>query len=311
MNDIGRHVASPAFRAALEQEIVQELRRGHGLADPPSTRVRRRDRIRTVALLAIGLLLGVGTQLASAQVQESRQRTELESAKEAERASVALRVRLAKRAEEEARKAFDVGAVSRQALLAASADLRAVEIAYARLGIDLAEIKATAAPPRDELWAPLVASRDFVKERLQMEGMVAQQRLRDAETESAEVDRAFRIGATGRAEVSDATLDVSDAKLAFNRIVTRINVREQFLKEGLPPEAVTQRLDRMEAMLEIQHMQARLAAAEARLQRVRERVDAGVSTRVEGLRAELEVLEVQEQIQRLRLRLASIDGRGI
>lgn len=304
MNDIGRHVPSPAFRAALELEIVQELRQGQALPDPPSMRPRRRDRLRTVALLVIGLFLGVGTQLASAQVQEARQRTELESAKEAERRSVALRVQLAKQAEEVARKSFEAGAISRQALLSASADVRAVEIAYARLSLDLAELTVTAAPPRDELWAPLVASRDFVKERLQMEGMVAQQRLRDAEMESAEVDRAFSAGVTGRAEVSDARLDVAEAKLAFDRIVTRINLREQALKEGLAPEEVTRRLERMDTMLEIQHLQARLSFAEARLQRARERVDTGLATRAEGLRAELEVLEVQEQIQRLRLRLA-------
>jgi outer membrane protein TolC len=219
-------------------------------------------------------------------------------------------VQLTKQAEEVARKSFEEGTISRQALLAASADVRAVEIAYARLTLDLAELQVTAAPPRDELWAPLVASRDFVKERLQMEGTVAQQRLRDAETKSAEVDRAFSVGTTGRAEVSDALLDVSEAKLAFNRIVTRINLREQFLKEDLTPEEVTRRLERMDTMLELQHMQSRLASAEATLQRARERVEAGLATRAFGLRAELEVLEVQEQIEKLRLRLATIDGRG-
>ena len=78
------HVPTPQFRASLENEIIHALRRDARMeSDPPSvarphTRTRRRDRIKLVAILPIGLILGVGTQFASAQVQDARQRTLLE-----------------------------------------------------------------------------------------------------------------------------------------------------------------------------------------------------------------------------------------
>jgi hypothetical protein len=309
-NDIGRHAPTPEFRASLE-DAVRRAMREDGAHTPPSVRrpSRRRERARTVLLLAAGLFLGVGTQLASAQVQESRQRSDLERSQMVERELAALRLQLARQEVERAQQAFRAGALSRQSLLRAEAELRAQEVRAAKLEVDLAEIRATAAAPRDELWAPRVGSRDFVKERLQMNALVAQQRLAAAEASAAEVQRAQAIGSATAAALNDAALDVEQAKLEFQVLANRLRVREEFLRDGLAPEEVTRREQRVEASLRLVLGQARLAAAEQRVRVLREQVAAGVLEEIMLKRAELEMLEMRAELEHLRQRAAALRGK--
>lgn len=306
--DIGKHVPTDAFRAALEGDIVREVRSGLPAYAPPGTRTRRRERLRTVALLAVGLLFGVGTQLASAQVQDARQRSELERAKRADQEMAALRLTLAKLNEERAREAFTAGALSRQSLVQAEAEVRALEVAVARIRIDLEEIRATAAAPRDELWAPLTAERDFVRERLQMAALTAQNRLQQAEVLAAEAERSFRAGAVAEAAVNDAKLDVSQAKMEFQTLAQRIVLRDQFLKERLSPDEVTRRLERSEVMFEIQHLQDRLKVAESHEALARQREAVGTMDALALKRAEVEVLELKLMLDRLVTRYRALEG---
>lgn len=298
-SDIGKHVPTAAFRAALEQGLVQELRAGEPAFAPPSTRARRRDRWRTVLLLAMGLFLGVGGQMASAQVQESRERSELERAKASEREIAMLRLSMARLAVERAKRAFDIGAGTREALRDAESEARAMEVAAARIDLDIQEIRATASAPRDELWAPARAERDYVRERLQMEAYVAQQRLATMEVLAAEAQRRFNIGAIAHAGVSDANVDVARAKMDFQFLAKKLMLRDRFLKEGLTPERITYELQKTELMLGAEHAQARLQAAQESERLARSRTNVGVMDELDLKRAEIRVLEAKVELQRL------------
>ena len=173
------HTPSPDFRATLEADLRAAIRREQRF--PTEARVSRHPRWRTAALLAFGLVLGAGGQFASAQVRDARAQAALDSALAADRALAALRVQVAREAHESARADFEVGTLSRQSLLEAAAALRAAELAYAAVELTAAEAQASAASPRDELWAPLVNGRDFVRERLLLRAAAAQDRLTAAE----------------------------------------------------------------------------------------------------------------------------------
>lgn len=307
--DIGRHVPTSAFRATMEQQISRAFRTTEIADMPPSTRRTRpswRTRLRNVALVTIGLLLGVGAQFASAQVQDARQRSELEAAKHAERDLLTLRLQMAELNLQGASKASEVGAGSREAVRDAELEVQQVRVAIAILELELLEIRATAASPRDELWTPLNGSRDFVRERLQMQALVAQQRLAVAESEAREMERSHAAGAVLVSAVRDAQLDMAQAKMEFERLVLRIQLRDRFLKDGLSAEQVTRELQRVDLTVEIRHAQERLKAAEERLRSARERSAVGVTTALELKRAELEVLEVQLEMQRMGARFRAL-----
>ena len=73
-----------------------------------------------------------------------------------------------------------------------------------RARYNIEEITATSQPPRDELSAPLVGGRDFVKDRIMLDLAAAQERLTTAEKVYSETERRARVGAAfPRREVTD------------------------------------------------------------------------------------------------------------
>jgi hypothetical protein len=327
--DIGKHVPTSEFRASLERDIVGALRAENepmGLVvagpspagrahEPPSLRRSWRSivrgRLRNAALIAFGLFVGVGAQMASAQVQESRQRSELEAAKVAERQMAALRIEMAKLNEERARKAMEAGAGSRESLLESEAETRRLQVAAVLLELEIAEIRATSASPRHEIWAPLTTERDFLRERLQAQGMVMQQRLAVAEARAQQVERSHAVGAATATALSDARLDVARSRMDFHVAAKRIMLRDQFLKEGLSAERVARDLQHAELQFEIQYAQEKLKNAQERERTARQQSAVGATTAIELKRAELEVLEVQLELQQMMARYRELQqGRG-
>jgi hypothetical protein len=299
--DPGMHTPTPEFRAALEAEVRSALRREERFA--PAPRPWRHDRLRTVALLVAGLVLGIGTQFATAQVRESQDRSALESALMVDRNVAGLRVEVARADHERARRGFDVGTVSRQSLLQAATQARAAELAFARFELDLAEVRVTASAPRNELWAPLVGGRDFVRERLMLSAALAQQRLAGADTAAMDVERLLSIGVGTRHGLDDAKLEAADAKREFQVAAQRMMLRDQFLKEALTPEEVARRAQRFEATADAARVQALLQLATARIAALRQRVTAGTADELEVKRAEVELLERTIELERIMARL--------
>ena len=303
------HVPTPQFRASLENEIIHALRREARMeSDPPSiarpqTRTRRRDRIKLVAVLTIGLILGVGTQFASAQDQDARQRTLLESTLQVDRDVAMLRLQVAQESHERAQREFAAGVISREALLDAAADLRTAQVAVMRADLNLEEARLASAAPRDELWAPRLGERDFVTERLRLEAAAAQERMKSAEAMAAESERRSRAGLTMPSDLDEAGVEAAEAKREFQLVAQRLMLREAFLTEELTPEEVTRRERRAELMSDVELVQRRLQLATTRLERAREKAAVGAATELAVKRAEVDVLEGTLQLKRLELEL--------
>lgn len=303
---IPQHSPTPEFRDSLERELLRTLR-DVSRELPPSLRWLRRPGLRTAATLALGLVLGIGSQFASAQVQESRQKLEYERVKETERQVAAMRLMLARATADEQGKAIEAGLADQQEMVKALAAARAAELEVARLDLDLAEVRATAAMPRDELWAPLVGDRDFVKERLRLRAAAAQAALAQSEAVALAFDR--RSQAAGSYEIAlhkQVQERLAESRVEFNRLALKLQLRDQFLSERLSPEEVTRRTERFEVMNQAQRVQELLRVAEFRLEVLRKRHAAGGATLLALRRAELEVLERQAEMQHLQVRMKAI-----
>jgi len=282
------HTPSPEFRASLEEDVVRVFHEARSMND--ARRPTRRS-LRMTLALAAGLLLGVGGQFAAGQVQKAREKSEQEAIIEAKRNLVAVRLELARADAALAQKRFDAGVTARTALLTAQSQLQSAEGAVARLNLDLAEVRATSASPRDELWAPLVDGRDFVKERLTIDASATQQRLRALESGADEAERGFRVGSVSTLARSEAVAGLEQARSEMNLLAQKLTLRRQFLEEHLAPEEITRRFQRVELVDQLQRAETRLRLAEERATLARKNQGAGTTSDIDLMRAQLEVAE--------------------
>lgn len=301
----GLHEPTPEFRSFLEAEITRALRREARF--DRTVRGAPRRRLRSAAIVVATLALGAAAGAAPAQIQDARQRERLLSAAQAEERLAVLRLEIARAAYDDARRGFEVGLVGRASLAAADAERQAAEASVLRIRLDQEEIRATAAPPRDDIAAPMVGSRDFVSERLRLELPAAQQRLTSAEQEAAEVERRYRVGAVHRLALLDAQAEVARAKRELQRLAGKLDLREAFLQQGLSVAEVENRLARLELLNDAELARQLHAVAEERLEDLRQRHAVGLVDRIEVMRAEVDVLERAAELQAISRRLEAID----
>jgi hypothetical protein len=293
--------------AALEQDVLR-AQRAQSTPDALVSRLARWPRrLRAAAVLAIGLVLGVGAQMASAQVQDARVRADYEKALQAEREVLMMRQRIVAELAEKATKEFEVGMIDRTAMLRAELERKLVELSVAKLALQMEEIQLTSKAARDELWAPKVNGRDFVAERLKVEAVAAQQRLQHAERLAQEVEEAKTLGPVLVGKIVEVERERREARQEFEMRAMRVKLREEALEQSMSPEQVTRRAQRIDYMLALKQAQERVRSAQVRRQYVQERVKLGLMTRIEELRADLEVLESEEALQRAQKEIARLE----
>lgn len=302
------HTPTPEFRASLEQQVIDVLRE----ETRANASLRSRFlRFRTPMTLAAGLVLGMATQLAVGQVQRSRERGELEIAIDVKRAIAASRLELAQAAYTQARLSFEVGASSRAALLAAEVELLAQKAAADRLQLDLGEVRETASAPRDELWAPLVGGRDYVKDRLTADASVAQRRLASVEAAAADVERSYRAGVVTKGTLDEAMMSVEQARSDFELVAYKLTLRRKALEEHLTPQFISQRVEQAELSRQVERVARQLRALQENYESARGRLGAGLVDSLEVLRLQVKVMETNEEIRGLRARMLRLRLKGI
>jgi outer membrane protein TolC len=298
------HIPSDEFRANLEWQVRTALRREARFATP----VRRdRRRVSSVIVLLIGLTLGAGAAVASAQVRESRDRAALLTTMESEHRVAEMQLQLASQELALTRRRFAAGVVGRESLLQAESAVRAAEIKLNRIQLNIEEINATGAAPRDEISAPLVGNRDFVKERLHLDLVLAQQKLSVAEQAAAEAERRVQLGVVDRMAALQSKTELARARADLELLVHTVELREQSLQEKQQPADVADAVQRLRLQSELQFMQVQHEIQRQRLETMRNRHRVGALTELDVLRAEVALAEsaaqlaaVQRQLQLLR-----------
>jgi hypothetical protein len=178
-----------------------------------------------------------------------------------------------------------------------------MEMQLARIGLDMDEINASGRAPRDDLNAPLVNGRDFVKARIEAEASAAQQRLRAAEGNQGELERRARVGSATEIERLAGVVDVTRARAAMAVLAEKLRLRAEFVARNTPIDQLTRRLDRVQLQQDAVVAQQALALARARLELVEKQRGAGVANEVDVLRARLDVTQRNLELSRLATRL--------
>jgi hypothetical protein len=181
-----------------------------------------------------------------------------------------------------------------------------MESQLARVQLDVQEIRASAKAPRDDLPAPLVDGRDYVRARLEQALASAQKELNAAEVEAEEVKRRALVGAAPRLRVLEAQAALARQKAEMQRVAGELDLRRRFLARELKPGEVTLEAQRLQIESEIRAVQMQRQLADARLEKVKEAARVGAAERVELLRAQLEAAEQQAALERTKRELEAL-----
>lgn len=300
----GMHEPTPEFRAHLEWEVVRAVRdEGRREWMRPGARFRG---LRATAVILVAVAMGAMAAALPAQVRSDRQRDTLVAAKQTELQLARTRLEVARAEFEEVRRKVDAGVVGREAFAAAQADLQRLESQLARVQLDLQEIRASAKAPRDDLPAPLVDGRDYVRARLEQTLLAAQKQLNATEVEAEEVKRRALVGAAPRLRVLEAQAALARQKAEMQRLAGELDLRRRFLARELKPGEVALEAQRLQIESELRAVQMQRELADARLEKVKEAAKMGAAERVDLLRAQLDAAEQQAALERTERALKAL-----
>jgi hypothetical protein len=308
MNPNGLHEPTPEFRERLEWQIETALRRESRLAAPVTGGGLRRWQAALV--VAVALATGGIAGIASERVQDARERDRLIESVRSDEGLARLRVDLARADLQETRRRFETGATGPESLEAAEQRLRDMETALARLRIDIEEIRATSVAPRNDLEAPLVGQRDFVRERIVLELESAQRALVATERALAQARGRVEVGMASPAVLMRAEADMSHARAEMQRLRATLDMRARALRGEIKGDELARALRRTELILQVDRAQRELEMARVRVERVRGLVEIGTAAPIDFKRAEVELLEREVELKRLREELRRLGAAG-
>lgn len=302
----GAHDITPEFRAHLEWQVESALRRETRFATPVAGPMPRLGAI--VALLA-ALVVGGIAVAASGEWQDARQREAMMETAKSEEALLRLRVQLAEADYQDARTKFETGMAGRETLHAAERQLRAMQAALKRIVLDMEEIGATSAAPRNDLQAPLVGQRDFVRERLALDLDAAQQALVAAELAVAEAQKRVSVGIAPPTAQLQAEAELAQARAHMQQLRAMLELRQRAVKGEIKAEEVATAVRRMELALQRETLTREVELARSRIDQMRRLVDVGQASQLDLKRGEVELLELEVRLQRIRQELEMMGKR--
>jgi hypothetical protein len=297
------HEPTEEFRANLQWQVESALRRETRFAAPASSSM---PWLRAALMMLVGLAAGGIAVMASEEVQEARQRDALIEAIQSEESLVRVRLDLARADYHEALRRVEVGTAGRETLQAAERQMRAMETALKRLQLDIEEARMTSLAPRNDLNAPLVGQRDFVRDRLALELESAQHALVAAEEALEQARQRMEIGMAQPAALLQAEAEVARARASMQRVRATLDLRQRSVRGEISTDDLAPTLRRMELTFQRDRVQREREIARALIEGVRRRVEVGLASQLELKRAEVELLERDIELQRIRRELEAL-----
>ncbi|HSQ32959.1 MAG TPA: hypothetical protein VLN49_24055 [Gemmatimonadaceae bacterium] len=301
MTDDTMHRPTTEFREQLERAVVRTFRIEQEIDD--RRRVSRTRWMRWAAVVVVSVALGASAGVASGQIRDAARRDSLLEVARADATLAAVRLNVARARNADVKRKYDVGAADATSLADADAEVRAMETQAMRARYNIDEITATAQPPRDDLNAPLVGGRDFVKDRIMLDLAAAQQRLTAAEAAYSETDRRARVGAASDIAPLEAGVEVARARSAMAVLAQRLSLRKEFVERGTPAEQLVARMANAQLQQDFVVAQQELTLARERAARVERQRAAGVVSDFDVIKAKLDVQQRELELQKLALRL--------
>ena len=297
------------FVNALEQQLREGIRR-RALLDPTnhtSSSIRRKETnmLATASLMLFSLMLGAtGTFAVLHQDLAPQRRLHLQKAAILlERAQVRLEQHHADLAEllplVEQGLADETVARYQQMVSQTESEVR-------RRDLDLKETRITGRAPVDDLTGPLVDGQDFIAQRLEAHHETVELELQRVQAEFSRTELLATRGFGSVRQLSRARADLEEAEQAMARQQERIKLRRSFINGDMAAGEVVLRALLRDTEAEYTVAEARLSAAQTRLQRV-----AALHEHRAVTRGELREAQADERVAEFNLGLAEVQLKMI
>ena len=301
-----RHEPSDRFIERLGHEIGTEVRRRHARPAATSWRdvVGLKMLAAAAALVIVSMAVGGAVVAAAYQNENREQRAMLASVYERKIQIEQLKLNAAKQQLQDAERKVAVGIIDqvaayevRQGVVEAEANLRIAML-------NLEEVRATGREPRDEISAPAVPNRDFVRERITAGIAVTQGALQIEKLRLQAAERRVSVGLAQAGELDILRGRIVELESALNAAQQKMSARDLFLNNKYDSTLADLRVAEIEAEQRYQRLMPQLDLARRDMQRAQTLVEKGLLSQVEVTKANLKVLEIQTELQRAELELA-------
>lgn len=299
MTSPNRYRPSDEFRDNLERELLRRHRRN--VRERSQSASHRWAKAAVLVIVSAGI--GATAGFASAQARQGGARDSLLAAAQADVMLARMRYEVAKAEADDVTMRVRLTGQGQEELADAIADMRDMEARNKSAQLDVEEIGASGQAPRDDLGAPLVSARDYVKLRLALQFAAVQARLDAAEAAEAQAERRVRAGVEDDVVVANTRLKVVHVQGQLGVLAEQVRLRDEFLARGTSPTLLAQRAEAAQLRADASYDQAELSAARGRLAIVEKKHSVGVASDVDLLRAQLAVKELEMELQRLAVRL--------
>jgi hypothetical protein len=234
MND--RHDPDPAFLSHLERETRFALRRARE-ERTSGARDQLFGRLRSAAIAVLSLGLGAGVVLAAQELEDRRWSEQRLARNEIKRELAEKKLEVARQQEELVAHRLDAGWMSHAAARDVARRMSVLKREALLLALEHEELLLGGRPPERleevTLVAPLVRSRDFVRERLQATREVLALREESLRADFAVLESRVRMGAVPTASLEPARVDVESASRALSALDQKLSLRADFVQGRL------------------------------------------------------------------------------
>ena len=294
-------LADQNFVDHLEWQLRTEFRREERFAVQPQSIWRMRG-WRAAAVVVVSILAGYAgaTVAQNAAGQENRALLAAQNRIQLELAEQNLG--LAEETLSRMQVGSNAGVVPEAQLAAARMQRAVMERQVAAMHLDVDEQRLTGVAPRHDLAAPLVDGRDFVSDRLRLQGENLQDQLAQATAESDRLAELVRRGVVEAPQLamSEVAQTILDRELALtHRLVA---LRENFLAGSIDEAALQAREALQRARTDADNTALHTEMARSRFDRLSRAVGMP-EAQVQQAEHALRMAELQEELSRLRVRL--------
>lgn len=302
------HEPTPEFTRYLEWQVTSALRRHDRFAEPVRAGYARY--MAAAAVIVISILIGAGGVAAAGKIQDNQQKQRLVAQQQLEVNLAQMQLELARKALDDAKRRVDTGVAAPADGVAAERDLRAAQLNLERARLNVDEVSQSSRPVQDEVTSPLVNGRDFVAERLRLEAteaaLAAELRQRQAQQAKTRHD----VGLATELELLESQAALGRAADEMRAIQERMALRAKFLAGDISVENAIRQRQLLAARAELRAAESALAIAMKRLALVKDRTAVGLAGEMDLLKAQLEMLSRQQDVEALKARIQALERGG-